>query len=79
MGERTIIVSVEATKVIKGEPSCFELDKENLERLLMQNMLDVLGSIDDIHIKIQDFQNFEQTVIPVEFKGQTMNRFERVE
>lgn len=78
MSERTIIVTAEATKIIKAEPNCFELDKENLERLLIQNIIDVLGSIDDIHIKIQDFPN-EQTVMPKEFTEQTMNRFEKVE
>lgn len=27
MSERTIIVTVEATKIIKAEPNCFELDE----------------------------------------------------
>ena len=78
MSERTIITTIEATKVIKAELPCFELDKEKLEQLLTQNIIDVLGSIDDIHIKIQDFPN-EKTVMPKEFTEQTMNRFERVE
>ena len=78
MSERTIIVTAEATKVIKAEVPGFELDKEKLEKLLVQNIIDVLGRIDDIHIKIQDFPN-EKTVIPKEFTEQTMNRFEKVE
>ena len=78
MKERTIIVTAEVTKVIKNEPSCFELDKEKLEKLLIMNISEVLGSIDDIHIKIQDFP-MEQTVMPKEFTEQTMNRFEKVE
>ena len=78
MSERTIITTIEVTKVIKNEPSCFELDKVKLEELLTENIKEVLGSIDDIHVKIQDFQN-DQTAIPAEFTEQTMNRFEKVE
>jgi len=78
MSERTIITTIEVTKVIKNEPSCFELDKVKLEELLIDNIKEVLGSIDDIHVKIQDFPN-EQTAIPTEFVNQTMNRFEKVE
>ena len=78
MSERTIIVTVEATKVIKPSPSCFELDKEQMEKLLIMSISEVLGRIDDIHIKIQDFP-IEQTVMPAEFTEQTMSRFERVE
>ena len=78
MSERTIITTIEVTKVIKNEPSCFELDKVKLEELLTENIKEVLGSIDDIHVKIQDFPN-EQTAIPKAFTEQTMNRFEKVE
>lgn len=78
MKERTIIVTAEVTKVIKNEPSCFELDKVKLEELIVGNIKEIMGDLDDLHIRIQDFQN-DQTAIPSEFTEQTMNRFEKVE
>ena len=78
MKERTIIVTAEVTKVIKNEPSCFELDKVKLEELIVGNIKEIMGDLDDLHIRIQDFQN-DHTAIPAEFTEQTMNRFEKVE
>lgn len=76
MSERTIIVKIEATKVINNK--CFEMDKSKLEELLIFNIKEVLGSVENIHVEIQE-QPEGQSVIPKEFEEQTMNRFERVE
>ena len=61
MKERTIIVTAEVTKVIKNEPSCFELDKVKLEELIIGNIKEIMGDLDDLHIRIQDFQNDQAT------------------